>query len=70
MVIGKTNNVEAKLDKVVTHLNRAMFGGGPKTTGEMLDEVCSTTLDRIVAAVADASSLMSFMSAASIPIWR
>ena len=30
-----------------------MTGVGPKSTGEMLDEVCSTTLDRIVSAVAD-----------------
>ena len=32
---------------------KLMTGVGPKTTGEMLDEVCSTTLDRIVATVAD-----------------
>ncbi|CCZ22435.1 mg2+ transporter protein CorA-like protein [Acetobacter sp. CAG:977] len=37
---------------------KLMTGVGPKTTGEMLDEVCSTTLDRIVAAVADVECLI------------
>ena len=32
---------------------KLMTGVGPKSTGEMLDEVCSTTLDRIVSAVGD-----------------
>ena len=32
---------------------KLITGVGPKSVGEMLDEVCSTTLDRIVVAVAD-----------------
>lgn len=32
---------------------KLVTGVGPKSVGEMLDEVCSTTLDRIVVAVAD-----------------